>query len=116
MFGQDARTLNSNLRICLMSIEHFRLKTNEVEVNCYWKMIRQFVTLLHKLTKSFPGRIYIAQSPWYFGDYRNIFLPYIGQGIKSLDMWARAPGTVPFGKSGPGNCIMFIKRLDVGLR
>ena len=27
----------------------------------------------------FPGRIYIALSSWQFGDFRNIFLPIIGE-------------------------------------
>ena len=33
-----------------------------------------------------PGRIYIALGPWHFGDFRNIFLPNIGEDqIKSYD-------------------------------
>ena len=35
---------------------------------------------------------------------------------KSLTILALGPGTVPYGKSGPGYCIAFIKRLDDGLR
>ena len=64
----------------------------------------------------FPGRIYIALAPWHFGDFRNIFLPYIGEDQKSLTIWARASGIVPYGKSDPGYCITFIKRLDQSLR
>ena len=26
-----------------------------------------------------PGRIYFALGPWHFGDFRNIFLPNIGE-------------------------------------
>ena len=63
----------------------------------------------------FPGWIYIAQSPWHFGDFCNIFLPNIGEDQKSLTILARGqPGTVPYGKSGSGYCNMFIKKLDEG--
>ena len=35
------------------------------------------------------GRIYIALSPWHFGDFRNIFLPNIGEDQKkSFDLSA----------------------------
>ena len=35
----------------------------------------------------FPGRIYIALSSWQFGDFRNIFLPIIGEDQnKSYDL------------------------------
>ena len=30
----------------------------------------------------FPGRIYIVRGPWYFGNYRNIFLKNIGEDQK----------------------------------
>ena len=56
---------------------------------------------------SFPGRIYIARCPWYFADFRNIFQPNIGEDQKSLTIWGRGPGTVPYGKSGPGYCITY---------
>ena len=29
-----------------------------------------------------PGRIYIALGPWYSADFRNIFLPNIGEDHK----------------------------------
>ena len=29
-----------------------------------------------------PGRIYIALGPWYFGDFRNIFLPNVCEDHK----------------------------------
>ena len=59
-----------------------------------------------------PSRIYLAQEPWYFGDNRNIFLPNIGEDQKVLHSERGALGSIPFGKSGPGYCITFIKRLD----
>ena len=44
----------------------------------------------------FPGRIYIARSPWYSWDYCNIFLPNIGEETKNkLQFDRRAPRTVP---------------------
>ena len=49
------------------------------------------------------GQIYIARCPWHFGDYRNIFLPNIGEDQKKSSSKRRAPaGTVPYGKSGFG--------------
>ena len=30
-----------------------------------------------------PGRIYFALGPWHFGDFRNIFLPNIGEDQKN---------------------------------
>ena len=64
----------------------------------------------------FPGRIYIAQGPWHVGDFCNIFLPNISEDQKSPTIRGRAPGTVPYGKSGPGYFITLIKSLDEGLR
>ena len=62
------------------------------------------------------GRIYIARRPWYCKDFRNIFLPNKGEDqTNALPSERRASGTVPYGKSGSGYCIMFIKRLDEGL-
>ena len=29
-----------------------------------------------------PGQIYFALGPWHFGDFRNIFLPNIGEDQK----------------------------------
>ena len=52
-----------------------------------------------------PGRIYIAQGPWHFGDFRNIFLPNIGEDQqKSYDLSAGPQtGTASYyGKYGPG--------------
>ena len=59
----------------------------------------------------------IARDPWPFEDFCNIFLPNIGEDQKKILTSERgAPGTVPHGKSSPGYCITFIKRLDEGLR
>ena len=45
---------------------------------------------LRLLTLLLPDRIYIALSPWHFGDFRNIFLPNIGEDQKkSYDLSAR---------------------------
>ena len=66
-----------------------------------------------------PGRIYIAFGPWHFGDFRNIFLPNIGEDQKKSYDFSSGPlaGTaLYYGKSGPDLCITFIERLDVGLR
>ena len=57
-----------------------------------------------------------GRGPWNFGGFRNIFLPKIGENQKSLNFWARGPFTVSHGKSDPGYCITFIKRLDENLR
>ena len=38
-----------------------------------------------------PGWIYIALGPWHFGDFRNIFLPNIGEDHKKglrFERWA----------------------------
>ena len=53
------------------------------------------------------------------GDFRNIFLPEIGQDQKNSCHLRAGPlaGAVPYyGKSGPSYCITFTKRLDEGLR
>ena len=52
-----------------------------------------------------PGRIYIAQGPWHFGDSRNIFLPNIGlDQQKSYDLSAGPQAGIAsyYGKYGPG--------------
>ena len=48
------------------------------------------------------GRIYIALGPWHFGDFRNIFLPNVGEDHKkSQKIWAQGPA--PYcGTSGLG--------------
>ena len=51
------------------------------------------------------------------GIFCNIFLPNIDKDHKKvLPSERRAPGTAPYGKSGPGYCITFIKRLYEGLK
>ena len=44
-----------------------------------------------------PGRIYIAPGPWQFGDFRNIFLPSIGEDQKKSYDLSAGPlaGTAP---------------------
>ena len=52
-----------------------------------------------------PGRIYIALGPWHFGDFRNIFLPNVGEDHKKLKDLSAVPlaGTGPYcGKSSLG--------------
>ena len=57
------------------------------------------------------------QGLWYFGDFRNTFLPNIDENQKKVLPSERGnPSTVPFGKSSPGYCIRFIKVMDEGLR
>ena len=51
-----------------------------------------------------PGRNYIALSPSHFGDFRNIFLPNIGEDQKKSYDLSAGPltGTASYdGKSGP---------------
>ena len=58
----------------------------------------------------FPGLNYIARGLWYF-------LPNIDEDQKKVLPFERgAPGTMPYGKSGPSYCITIIKRLDEDLR
>ena len=51
-----------------------------------------------------PGRIYIALGPWHFGDFRNIFLPNVGEDHKKSQDLSVGPlaGTAPYcGKFRP---------------
>ena len=51
-----------------------------------------------------PGRTYIALGPWHFGDFRNFFLPNIGEDQKKSYDFSLGPlvGTASYyGKSGP---------------
>ena len=50
------------------------------------------------------GPDYIPQGPWHFGDFRNIFLPNIGEDQKKSYNFSAGPfaGTAPYyGKSDP---------------
>ena len=38
-----------------------------------------------------PGRIYIALDPWLFGDFRDIFLPNIGEDQKKSYDFSSGP-------------------------
>ena len=59
------------------------------------------------------GRDLQCTGPLVFWGYYNIFLPNIDPK-KVLPPERGAPGTVPYGKFGPGICITFLKRLDKG--
>ena len=49
-----------------------------------------------------PGPDLHCTSPWQFGNFYDI-LPNIGKGPKKvLPSEQEAPGTLPYGKSGPG--------------
>ena len=62
-------------------------------------------------------RFALRGAPWYFGDFCNIFQPNIGEDqINVLRSERVVHGTVPYGKSGPGFCIIVIKKLDEGLK
>ena len=59
------------------------------------------------------------REPLAFGDFCDIFLPDIGKGQKKIlpfEHGAPADTVLASGKSGPGFCITFIKRLNEGLR
>ena len=67
------------------------------------RLDRWYNRLLHLLTMLLPGRIYIALGPWHFGDFRNIFLPNVGENHKKSYDLSAGPlaGTAPYcGKSG----------------
>ena len=65
-----------------------------------------------------PTNHVIVRGLWHFEDFRNIFLPNIGEDQKKVLLSeCGARGTVPYvGKSGSGYFITFVKRLDEGLR
>ena len=51
-----------------------------------------------------PRRIYIALGPWYFGDFRKVFLPNVVEDQKKSYDFRSGPlaGTASYdGKSGP---------------
>ena len=55
-----------------------------------------------------PGRIYIALGPWHLEDFRNIFLPNIGEDQKKLCDFSSRPLACTasyYGKSGPDNAL-----------
>ena len=66
---------------------------------------------------NWPGWIDIARGSCNFGDFCKIFLPNIGEDQKKgLASVSWASGTASYGKSAPGYCFKFIKKLDEGLR
>ena len=83
-------------------------------MNCYGKMYNRW---LLQLAMSLPWPdLHCAGTHWHFGDFRNVFLPNIGEDQKKSPSEREASGTVPYGKSGPSYYISFIKRLDDSLR
>ena len=65
--------------------KYFMRKNRQGEgelLNCYQKWYNKWLRLLAILL---PSRIYIALSPWHFGDFRNFFPPNIG--ISIVDTW-----------------------------
>ena len=77
-------------------------------------MVQRWLRLLAMLL---TGPDYITWDLWYFGDFRKIFLLNIDEDQKKvLPSEHDAPGTLLYGKSAPGYCITFIKRLNEGLR
>ena len=55
-----------------------------------------------------PGRIYLALGPWHFGDFRNIFLPNIGEDQNKSYDFSSEPlaGTASYyGKSALVNAL-----------
>ena len=57
-----------------------------------------------------PGPHLHFASPWQFGGFCDIFLPNIGKVQKKvLPSEHEVLGTLPYGKSGLGYCIMFTK-------
>ena len=93
----------------------FRVKTSEVEEIATEKWYNRWLDLLARML--LPGPDFHCVGFWYFGDFCHIFLPNIGKDqINVLPSGHRAPGIVPYGKSGAGYCIMFTKKmLDEGL-
>ena len=63
-----------------------------------------------------PGPDLHFAGPLALWRFRNVFQPNIGEDQKKSPSEREAPGTRPYGKSGPAYCITFIKRFDDGLR
>ena len=64
----------------------------------------------------FPGRIYIARGPWYFGDNRNIFLPNGGEDQKKSYHLSAGLLALCHMEIRPWSSRYVIKKLDEGLR
>ena len=122
-------SLNSNSgKFALFNLfhEHFlqlmflkvycRAKTGKVEVNCYWKILWWMVTRTNHVIDRTEPYLHCSE-PRHFRDFREIFLPNVGEGQKkSYHLSARPLALLPYGKSAPGYCIAFMKRLDEGLK
>ena len=84
-----------------------------MEVNCYRKMYNRWWRLLNMLLPA-PDLHWVG--PLVLWDFRNIFQPNTGEDqIKVLSEHG-APGTLSYGKSIPGYCITFIKKIRWGLQ
>ena len=55
------------------------VKTGEVEVNRYWKMVQKMITLTKHVI---PGLDLLCAGPRHFGDFFNIFQPNISEDQK----------------------------------
>ena len=107
--GRGPGLLHLNSIICSMRISpviflkvFFRVKTSEVEEIVAEKWYNRWLDLQYLPACYCPGRIYIAWSLWYFGDFRNIFLPNIVKDkMNVLPFEHTAPGTVPYSKIRP---------------
>ena len=62
-----------------------------------------------------PGRTYIVGDPGTSRIFATFFRQIQVKTKKSFPLQAQAPGTVPYGKYGPGYCITLIQTLDEGL-
>ena len=86
----------------------FRVKTRKVEEIATEKWYNRWLDLLASMLLPGPD----LHCVWYFGDFRNIFLPNVGKDQTNvLPSEHRALGTVAYRKSGTGYCIVFIKRV-----
>ena len=90
MLGQGAQALSIEVQRFVQSafsVDNFFksiscVKTGEVEVN-YWIVIEKWYNKwLRLLTMLLQSQIYIALGLWHFGDFRNIFVPNVGEDHK----------------------------------
>ena len=59
---------------------------------CYVKSFKYCNVVIIVSFCYYPGRICIARGSWHFGDFRNIFLPNIGEDQQKV---------LPFERGGP---------------
>ena len=107
----------SNLIICSISISpsyflkvFFRVKASEVEEIVIEKWCNRWIDLLTSMLL-FRRDLHCVR-PLVLWGFRNIFQPNIGEDeINVLPSERKVPGNVPCEKSGPGYCIMLIKKV-----